>query len=108
MFLRHVKVRATFGILFHADAVFFIRFQAVKTDDAPRHIIRSFVWQKIAEKMSAAARDNVSPILCILLEELFLKRIDLITNYTCDTHTFLLCVQSLSSFTNIDNSIIIK
>src|SRR6266851_156879 len=76
--LRHREVLTPFRIRFQARSIRLIRSQAVEGDQTPCNIIRSFVRQKIPDKMSAASRNDAAPILGVLLERLSLERIDLV------------------------------
>src|SRR6185295_8669678 len=72
--LSHREIGDRLGIGFQARSVGFIRGKAVKCDQAPRLEIRSFVREKVADEVAAAARDDASPIRGVLPETLFLER----------------------------------
>lgn len=56
--------------------------KTIEGNQAPRDIIGTLMRKKVPDKMAAATRDDLSPILRILLELVPLERIDLIANET--------------------------
>jgi ribosomal protein L37E len=61
--LRCGEVFAAFRIRFQACAACLVGSQAVESSQAPRDVIRSFMWQKIADEMPAASGNDAAPIL---------------------------------------------
>jgi hypothetical protein len=51
--------------------------------------------QKISHKMTAASGNDAAPVLSIFLEAIALKRIDLVTDETCDLHRFPHCARRM-------------
>src|SRR5713226_1375299 len=90
--LRYREVLTPFRVCLQASSVRFIRRQTLERDQPPCHIIRSFVRKKIPDKVSAASRNDASPILGVLLERVSLKWIDLIAYDAHDRHWHLLRV----------------
>ncbi len=84
--LRRGEVFAPLGIGLQACAVRLVGSQAVKRNQPPRDVICSFVRQKVADEMPAAARNDAAPILGVLLERISLKRIDLVADDTQNPH----------------------
>jgi len=84
--LRCREVFAPFRIRLQPRSIGLIRSQAVERDQPPCHIIRSFIRQKIAYKMSSASRNNPAPIFGVLLERTSLEWVDLVAYDAHDRH----------------------
>lgn len=80
MVLRHREVVERLTVRLQPRPVRFIRREAVKGDQAPRHVIGPLVRHEVAHEMAAASRNDAAPILSVLFEPIALKWIDLVAD----------------------------
>src|SRR6266404_246383 len=78
--LCHCEIRPRFPIRPQARSVGLVRRKAIECNQTPSHIIRAFVWKKIADQVATASRNDAAPIFGILLELLSLERINLVSD----------------------------
>jgi hypothetical protein len=60
---------------------------AVELDNPPGNIVSAFVREKVTDQLASTARDDLSPINCVLLKGCALTGINLIADETGYSHT---------------------
>jgi hypothetical protein len=86
MRLRESEVFARGGVFFQACTVGFVGGKRLELDEPPGNVIGSLVRKKIAEQMTAAARDDGTPVFSVRLERRALEWVDVVTDKTDDAH----------------------
>ena len=84
--LRHRKILTALEIGLQSRSIGFVGSEAVEGNQSPGDIVSAFIGKEVSDKMAAAARNDAAPVLSVFLEPVSLKRIDLVTNETRDSH----------------------
>src|SRR5215469_11514040 len=84
--LRRCKIFAGFLVGFETRLIAFVGSETVESDEPPRNVVCAFVRKEISDQMTAAAGNDATPVLGVLLESAPLERIDLVANDTDNGH----------------------
>src|SRR5713226_1342703 len=84
--LCHCEIRPRFPIRPQARSVGLVRRKAIECNQTPSHIIRAFVWKKIADLIATASRHDASPVAGTLHERLRPEQINPVQNEAGDRH----------------------
>ncbi len=86
MVLCHGKILPRFRIFTQAHAVRFVSGKAGEANQAPSHIVRTFIRKEVPHQMAATARNDTAPVLGILPERFSLERVDLVPDHADNGH----------------------